>query len=262
MEHASASSESVLITGASSGIGYALAEEFGRRGYRLILAARNEAKLKKAEEKLKIKCAAGTRAFPIDLSEPGSAEKLFKAVESLGWGVDILINNAGYGMYGKFQELNPETEKKMIQLNISTLTELTRLFLPSMMKKKRGKILNVASTAAFQPGPLMSVYYATKAYVLHFSEGIREELGGTGVDVSVLCPGPTESEFQKRAMMAKIILLKLSMMTASEVARMAYKDLMRRKAVIIPGWKNRLAAWSVRIVPRIMVRKIVHWLQK
>lgn len=175
----------------------------------------------------------------------------------------MLVNNAGFATYGLFSETNRETELQMMQVNIVCLTHLTKLFLSDMLKQREGKILNIASTAAFQPGSLMAVYYATKAYVLSFSEAIANELQGTGVTVTALCPGPTESGFQKRADMEQSKLVSdQKIMDAETVAKIGYRGLMNNQTVVIPGLKNQLLAQSVRVTPRKMVTKIVRKMQE
>jgi short-subunit dehydrogenase len=199
-----------------------------------------------------------------DLSEENAAEKIFSETEKLGLDVDILVNNAGFGLYGEFTKTDLERETDMIRVNIIALTKLCKLYLPKMIKKRSGKILNLSSTAAFQPGPLMAVYYATKAYVLHFSEGISEELIGSGVSVTALCPGPTESGFQKEARMDKSmeVLSRENVMDTKTVAQIGYNALMNKKVVQIAGLKNAITANSVRLIPRSIVRKIVKRIQQ
>ena len=177
--------------------------------------------------------------------------------------VDILVNNAGFGTSGKFAQTDLHAELDMIGVNVAALTHLTKLFLGPMLERKRGRILNVASTAAFQPGPLMAVYYATKAYVLSFSEAIAEELTGTGVTVTALCPGPTATGFQQVANMGTEALLKLMRPVSSmEVARAGYRGMMRGKRIVIPGLKNKLGVQSLRVSPRAVAVKIVRALQE
>jgi hypothetical protein len=176
--------------------------------------------------------------------------------------VDVLVNNAGFGQYGFFAENDLGECLRQIQLNVTTLTHLTRLYLPAMIERKNGKILNVASTAAFQPGPLMAVYFATKAYVLHFSEALANELSGTGVTVTCLCPGPTATEFHKRARASGQRLLKFGAMDARTVAEDGYRALLADKPVVISGFKNWLTAQLVRVSPRRMVTAMVRKMQE
>lgn len=175
--------------------------------------------------------------------------------------MDVLVNNAGFGTYGAFAETDLGTELEMLQLNIATLTHLTKLFLEKMLAEGNGKILNVASTAAFQPGPLMAVYYASKAYVLSFSEALANELRGTGVSVTALCPGPTRTGFQRRAGMGASRLFDWGVMDAPTVATIGYRGLMRERPLIIPGLKNKLLGFSVRLAPRRLVPAVVRVLQ-
>lgn len=246
-----------LVTGASSGIGEEFAYRFAEEGYDVVLVARNLERLKEIAQLVETKYHRKAVPIGLDLALPESPEKLYQLVHELGLEIDILVNNAGYATFGPFQDTNLQAELAMIQLNITTLTHLTKRFLPRMIANNAGKVLNVASTAAFQPGPLMAVYYATKAFVLSFSEAIAEELTGTNVTVTVLCPGPTESGFQARAQMEDSKLFKGKIMTSRAVASVGFDGLMRGKRVVIPGVKNRVLAESVRFTPRRMVTKIV-----
>lgn len=247
-----------LITGASSGIGLELAKIFAQNNIHLVLVARNKTKMDELSEELHRTYNINCTVIASDLSLPGSAGEIYKACMSKNIHVNYLINNAGFGDYGFFHDSNVHKQLNMIQLNITTLTELTRLFLPPMIEKKFGKILNVASTAAFIPGPKMSVYFATKAYVLSFSEAIHEELKGTGVSVTALCPGPTESDFFNKASMNEAGMVKGKKMPGSkEVAEFGYKKLMADEAVAIHGFMNYITANIVRFTPRNIVRIIV-----
>jgi hypothetical protein len=197
-----------------------------------------------------------------DLSEPGAPAYVLDQTTRADIQVDVLVNNAGFGQYGMFAENDLEECLRQIQLNVTTLTHLTRLYLPAMIARKSGGILNVASTAAFQPGPLMAVYFATKAYVLHFSEALANELDGTGVSVTCLCPGPTATEFHKRANATGMRLLKFGSMDARTVAEDGYRGLVAGKPVVISGFKNWLVAQSVRFSPRRMVTAIARKTQE
>lgn len=250
----------VLISGPTSGIGFEMAKIFSEKGFNLILVGRNKERLEKISRELeneKCKC----EIVVADLSDSKIHKKIFEQTKNHE--VEILVNNAGFGLYGEFLETDLEKEIEMIQVNIVALTTLTKLFLPQMVQRKRGKILNVASTAAFQAGPLMAVYYATKTYVLHFSEAISEELIGSGVSVTALCPGPTESGFQKEANMDSSIevLQKRNLMDAKSVARIGYNALMKNKVIEVAGFRNKLTSELVRIIPRSMTRKIVKRIQ-
>lgn len=251
----------VLISGPTSGIGFEMAKIFSENGFNLILVGRNKEKLEKISKELeneKCKC----EIIVADLSDPKSSKKIFEQTKDHE--VEILVNNAGFGLYGEFLETDLEKEIEMIQVNIVALTTLTKLFLPQMIQRKRGKILNLASTAAFQAGPLMAVYYATKAYVLHFSEAISEELIGSGVSITALCPGPTESGFQREANMdsSMEVLQKRNLMDAKSVARIGYNALMKNKVIEVAGFRNKLTSELVRIMPRAMTRKIVKLIQR
>lgn len=251
-----------LITGPTAGIGYELAKIFAANGYDLVLVSRNKEKLHNIATDLKQRYGTHSFVFDQDLSNPHAPWELFREISGREIEIDVLVNNAGFGMYGKFADLALDRMIEMIQLNILSLTQLTKLILPGMLKRGRGKILNVSSTAAFQPGPLMAVYYATKSYVLSFSEAIANELSGTGVQVSVLCPGPTRTEFQKTSGMERIFLFELTMMSAEDVAKIAYRGLHAGKTLIIPGFVNWFFAMSAGWAPRKLVTAVVRFLQE
>ena len=244
---------SALITGGSSGIGFELARIFAEKGYDIIIVARNSEALKYKAIELS-HFGAKVKTFSIDLSKPDSANELFEKLKNEN--IEILVNNAGFGLFGEFAKSSLETDLEMMYLNMQSLTILTKLFLTQFLIKKRGKILNIASTAAFQPGPLMAVYYATKAYVLSFSEAVANEIEGTKVSLTVLCPGPTKSSFQKTAHMDKKVYDKA--MDVKKVAKAAYDGLMKRKVVVIPGIQNRISSFLVHLLPR----KILFWIVK
>lgn len=254
--------ETVLITGASAGIGYELARCFARGGDRLILVSRSESRLNQVAEELRKEYQADVHVYPADLSKPGEAAALFHRLMDAGLQVDVLVNNAGYGLNGPFVENDYIEESGMVQVNVTALMELCHLFGAQMVSRGRGKILNVASTAAFQPGPLMSNYYATKAYVLSFSEGLAEELRPRGVTVSVLCPGATRTDFFDRAGMHGVRLADgmVPVMKADRVARAGYRGLRKGRVIIIPGIVNKFTAQSVRFTPRWLVRKLAGYL--
>lgn len=253
--------ETALITGASSGLGYDFAKLMAKDNIDLILVARNKQKLEEDAIELK-KHGVEVDVIVSDLSKPGAPDTVYAHVQTLGKKVDILVNNAGVGMFGKFVENDLEQEMDMLYLNINSLTHLTKLFLKGMSERGHGKILNVASTAAFQPGPLMAVYYASKAYVLSFSEAIENELKGSGVTVSALCPGPTKTNFADRADLGKSKLFDKGAMDSQAVAKIGYEGFMKGKSVIIPGGQNRLMANSVRLIPRKLATHIVRNVQK
>lgn len=256
------SGKTALITGGSEGIGFALAGIFASRGCRLILVGRDPEKLAKAASWLKSRYGTDVRVLAEDLSLEGAALRVFDQVSRIKADVDFLVNNAGFALYGFFESADLEIELEMIRLNIAALTALTKYFLKDMRSRGAGKILNVASTAAFQPGPWMAVYYATKAYVLSFSQAISEELRGSGVSVTALCPGPVRTGFQERSGQKDIFLFKLlGLMSPEAVARAGFEGMMKGKAVVIPGWWNQALALFVRLGSRRLVARIVYWLQ-
>jgi uncharacterized protein len=253
-----ANRKTALITGASGGIGEALARTLAQHGYNLILVARTMSKLEALGAELIAKNGVEAVSIASDLSAFDASEKLIADLETRGLNVDVLVNNAGFGEYGEFATGDPIKQQQMISLNILTLTMLTRHVLPKMLERKFGRVMNVASTAAFMPGPLMSVYYASKAYVLSFSEALSEELLGSGVTVTALCPGPTESDFQARAAMEDSKLFKgKTLMTSREVAEQGVAALERGQRVIIPGLMNQIQAQASRFLPRAIVPGIV-----
>lgn len=255
-------SKTVLITGASSGIGYEFTRLFSREGYNLVLVARNQVRLREIADDLSDRHGVQATVIAADLSVPGSPAEVFEQVQKEGIVVDSLMNNAGFATYGLFAELDIDKELEMMQVNMVALTQLTRLFLPGMLKRHAGRIMNVASTAAFQPGPLMAVYYASKAYVLSFSEALAEELRGSGVTVTALCPGPTRSGFQKRAKMEDSRLVQGRLMDAAAVAQSGYQAMLKGETIVIPGLQNRIMAEAVRFVPRNVVTRIVRKAQE
>jgi uncharacterized protein len=248
-----------LITGASGGIGYELAKLFARDHHNLVLVARSADKLAQVATELQPH-GVTVKTVALDLATPLAPKFLFDRLQSENTPVDILINNAAFGAYGEFAQMPEEEILGQIQLNIAALTELTRLFLPSMIQRRNGRIMNVASTAAFQPGPLMAVYYASKAYVLSFSEAIANELRGSGVTMTCFCPGATHTGFAKRAGTENSRLFKqLGAMSAERVARDGYRALMQGRIVAISGAHNWLLAQSVPFAPRKMVTAISRW---
>jgi len=251
-----------LITGASSGIGLELARIFAREGHNLVLVARSADKLRQLASELEKAHSTRSLILAVDLSEPGAAAYVSDQTTRAGIQVDVLVNNAGFGQYGLFADNDLEECLRQIQLNVTTLTHLTRLYLPDMIERGSGKILNVASTAAFQPGPLMAVYYATKVYVLHFSEALANELKDNGVTVTCLCPGVTTTGFHQRANMMNSRLLQVGSMDARTVAEDGYRALMAGKPVVVSGFKNWLVAQSVRFAPRKVVTAVARKLQE
>ncbi len=247
--------ETALITGASSGIGRDLARLMAA-DFDLILVARGRDQLGELRKELESQHSTRVHVMPADLSRAEAPDGLFAEITRRGLQVDILINNAGFGVYGRFSATKSPDELRMIQLNITTLTHLTKLALPGMLERKHGRILNVASTAGFQPGPLMAVYYATKAYVISFSEAIANELKGSGVSVTCLCPGPTATEFASHAKVDKSQLFKRVAMSSLIVARAGLEGMLRGKTLVIPGARNKVVAQSARFAPRKLVTAI------
>ena len=246
-----------LITGASGGIGYELAKLFARDHYDLVLVARSGPKLAQFADELRSQHGINVKTIASDLTLPNAPQALYEDVRRGGIHIDVLVNNAGYGLMGNFAELPLMDDIGMIQLNVTALTVLTKLFLQPMLERRSGRILNVASTAGFQAGPLMAVYYATKSYVILFSEGIASELEGTGVTVTCLCPGATETGFASRAGNDKTVLFKkVKPMNAVTVAGDGYRGMLAGKTLVISGFRNWLVAESVRFAPRKLVTSI------
>jgi short-subunit dehydrogenase len=256
------SPKTALITGASSGIGLELAHLFARDGYRLVLLARNRNTLRQIGDDLQARYSVTVRIAPKDLAHPATPSELYQELQEAGVILDVLVNNAGFGLSGAFQATDWTLEAEMMQVNMVAATHLTKLFLPQI-RAREGKIMNVASTAAFQPGPFMSVYYASKAYVLSFSEALAEELEGSGVTVTCLCPGPVKTNFQRRAYLQGTAMVNSPLLVdVREVARLGYEGMMRGKRLVIPGWKNRAGVELLRISPRAVVTKVVRRLQE
>ena len=240
-----------LITGASAGLGVEFARQLAKRGHRLVLAARRKERLDDLAKEL-----GNARAVAIDLSKSNAAARLMADIEANGETVELLVNNAGFGLIGRFAELEAKRERQMIDLNVGTLTDLCRAVAPAMVKRKSGGILNVASTAAFQPGPKMAVYFATKAFVLSLSEALHEELKPHGVHVTCLCPGPTRTEFGEVAGFGGNGLFDRVAMNSPEVVAAGLAGLDKNKAVVVPGWTNKFTSAGTRFVPRSVTRKI------
>jgi short-subunit dehydrogenase len=248
--------QTALITGASSGIGLELARRFAQAGCNLILVARSEQALHDLASELSSQHQVLVDVIVQDLAQPSAADDIYKQVQQLGRSVDILVNNAGFGLWGRFDTTPIDKELNMLQVNIVALTHLTKLFLPGMVHRRRGKVLNVASTAAFQPGPMMAAYFASKAYVLSFTEALANEMEGTGVSVSCLCPGPTHTGFEKTASPYKIKLFEKAM-SVTATADLAFRGLMDGKSLIITGAMNRFLAMLPRFFPRRQIVKVV-----
>jgi short-subunit dehydrogenase len=249
-----------LITGASSGIGADLARVFARSGWDLILTARNEDALNEIATALRGATGRAITVVTADLSLDGAANVIFTRVAELRLQVDALVNNAGFASHGCFWDIPASTDIGELHVNIVALTHLSKLFLPPMIARRNGYVLNVASTAAYQPGPLMAVYYATKAYVLSLSEALSTELEGTGVSCTALCPGTTATGFQERAGMSNTRLLRLKTGNSERVARAGYAGMVRRRRVVIPGFGNAAGAFAVRFGPPKLVGRIIRYL--
>lgn len=240
-----------LVTGASAGLGVEFARQLSKRGYSLVLAARRRERLDALADEL-----GHARSVAIDLSKKDAAAKLMADLAGHGEAPDLLVNNAGFGLIGRFAELDAKRERQMIDLNVGTLTDLCRAVSPGMIARGSGGIINVASTAAFQPGPNMAVYFATKAFVLSLTEALHEELKPHGINVSCLCPGPTRTEFGEVAGFGGNGLFEKVAMNAFEVVKVGIEGLEKNKAVVIPGLVNKVGAASGRFAPRSVVRKI------
>jgi short-subunit dehydrogenase len=255
-------SPTALITGASGGIGYELAKLFARDGSNLVLVARSGDKLAQLAAELEKAYKIRATVISADLSHINGPDLVFAATQEAGIEVDVLVNNAGFGQFGFYIETDMQEELRQIQLNIASLTHLTKLYIRPMVERRRGRILNVASTAAFQPGPLMAVYYATKAYVLSFSSALSNEMHGTGVTVTCLCPGPTTTEFHKRAAMDSSKIMRAPFMDAKSVAEIGYRAMLKGKPVAIAGRMNWLVAQSTRFAPRSWTAAVARKIQE
>ncbi len=250
------SNETVLVTGASSGIGWELAKCFAADGSRLVLTARNAEALESLAAELRRTHQVEVFVLNADLSHPETPERIFKDLQGRGIAVDVLVNNAGFGAWGRFAELPLPRQLEMLQVNITALTQLTGLFLPGMAQRQRGGILNVASVAGFLPGPGMAVYYATKACVLSFTEALAEELSGTNVTVTALCPGPTTTNFGKVARINKAERkIRMARMSAEAVAVHGHRAFRKKRVLAVPGLQNHLLIFLTRLAPRSIIRK-------
>jgi short-subunit dehydrogenase len=250
-----------LITGASSGIGRELAHLFAGRGHDLVLVARGDEQLQRVGDECRGRGVQVT-TLSRDLGDPRSAPDIVAELEARSITVDVLVNNAGFATFGLFAEIDADRDIEMIRVNVVALTHLTKLLLPGMLTRRRGRILNVASTAAFQPGPLMAVYYATKAYVLSLSVALANETKGTGVTVTALCPGPTRTGFQRRAAMEDSRLVAGTIMDARTVARAGYEGMLKGRAVVVPGLRNQIGAFATRLAPRSMAASVARRMQE
>ena len=252
-----------LVTGGSGGIGLELAKVLARNGHDLVLVARNRDTLEAAAGQLEGKFDVKAHVFAADLTRPDAPQAIFDFLLNENIPIEVLVNNAGIGVGGEFADTKLTRELEMIQVNIAALTHLTKLFLPPMIKRKSGRVLNVASTAAFQPGPLMAVYYATKAYVLSFSGALSEELRNSGVTVTALCPGPTHTDFADAAEMTNSRLFNtFGVAEAADVAEYGFEAMMHGKRLAIPGFKNKILAQANRIAPRSLSARIARMAQE
>jgi short-subunit dehydrogenase len=246
-----------LITGASSGLGLEFAKIHAAKGGSLVLIARSGDKLNRLKAELESQFGISVHVIEMDLSKPNAAKEVFTETQNKGIQIDYLINNAGIGTFGFFNDSDWEKEEQLLSLNILTLSHLTKLYLPKMVEQKMGFILNVASTAAFQPGPLMSTYFASKAYVLHFSEALHNEVKSSGIKVSALCPPATATSFFSAAEMGESALVKgKKLPTAMEVATYGYKSMLIGKSVAVFGLGNRILVSLIGFTPRSLVLKI------
>lgn len=254
-----------LVTGASGGIGRALATQIAavRTDQTLVLVARRADELARVADDLRARHGARVETIAADLSLTASPDEVLAAVAARGLAIETLVNNAGFAGFGPFAETDLGHELGMIQVNIAALTHLTKGVLPGMLERRRGRILNLASTAAFLPGPLMAVYYASKAYVLSFSEALAEELRGTGVTVTALCPGPTATGFQERAAMEESKLIaNRQLMDAAEVARIGYAAMVAGQRLVVPGRRNALLVQVPRLLPRAILPRLIRRAQE
>lgn len=251
------------MTGGSSGIGRQLAGLFAADGHELVLVARGEERLRQVAAELEARHAAPVHVVPADLALPDAAERIGASVERLGLMIDHLVNNAGFSVYGPFVESDPEAQRTLIAVNVTALTALSRRFLPAMIARGAGRVLNVASTAAFQPGPRMAVYYASKAFVLSFSMALSVEMRGTGVTVTALCPGPAPTGFAERAGVERTRLFRTKWFSTDPrvVARAGYVGMREGKAIVVPGAIHKVHDVAVRLVPRLFAARLAGRIQ-
>ncbi|HYU52808.1 MAG TPA: SDR family oxidoreductase [Gemmatimonadaceae bacterium] len=255
--------QTALVTGGSGGIGLELAKVLAKNGFDLVLVARKRDSLEAGAGQIEGKYDVKAHVFAADLRRREAPEAISNFLSNENVPIEVLVNNAGFGLGGEFAETEVRRELEMIQVNIAALTHLTKLFLPAMIRRRSGRILNVASTAAFQPGPLMAVYYATKAYVLSFSEALAEELRHSGVTVTALCPGPTRTDFAETAQTTNSRLFTIfGVADAADVAEYGYAAMMHGRRVAIPGIRNKLVAQANRFAPRSVTAKIARLAQE
>ncbi len=255
--------ESALITGASRGIGRELAKQFARHGFNLVLVARDGKRLGEVARELKANFQIEISTIVADLSTPEAPQAIFKQIENEQLHIDILVNNAGIVSYGKFADTDMDHELQMMQVNMAGLTHLTKLFLQPMLARKRGSIVNVSSLGGYQPGgPLWAVYTATKSFVQSFSKALRVELRGTGVSVTIVCPGATDTSFKDTNQLERAKLYRFFDMSPARVASSAYRGIMRKQSVVIPGLANKILAIAGEFPPRRIALEVNGWLMK
>ncbi len=254
--------QTALVTGASAGIGRELARLAAIDGHDLVLVARRRERLEELASELVAAHGVAVTVIAADLSDRGAPADIADRLRAAGTPVDVLINNAGFGSCGRFSEADLEREMAMLDLNVRAVMQLTHLFLPEMLVRKRGRILNLASVAGFVPGPYMATYYASKAFVLSFTEALASELRGTGVTATASCPGPTHTEFGVVARSVDTNLFRRGAADAAPVARHAYRAMMEGKVVAIPGFMNKLSAQATRLAPRALLRGVVAYLNR
>lgn len=253
--------ETVLITGASSGLGRELAICFAAEGCALVLTARRADKLNELADRLRGDHSVRADVLPADLSDPSAAAQLCEQLSERGLAIDVLVNNAGFGLLGRFTDLPLEKQLAMVRLNVTALTELSGRLLPAMIQRGRGGLLNVASTAAYQPGPGMAVYYATKAYVQSLSDALHFELRSTPLAITSLSPGPVDTEFGQRSGMDRLNLFTKNAMSARSVARIGHRAFRQRRRTVTPGLMNRIGTFAARALPRSAVLHVVNRMQ-
>lgn len=242
-----------LVTGASSGLGVHFAEELAGRGADVVLVARRRERLEAVAGDLSARFGIGVRPVAMDLEDPAAADELYRQLQEQGVAVDILVNNAGFGAYGAFLDVPWEKTRSMIRIDVLALVALTRRFLPDMVARGYGRVLHVASIAAYQPSPLYAAYGGAKAFVLSFGEALDHELAGTGVTSTVVSPGVTRTEFLEVAGQSPTLFQRLTMMDAKDVAARGIRAMLRGRRSLVTGWINSLLTWSVRLFPRRMV---------
>jgi short-subunit dehydrogenase len=258
-------SQYALITGATSGIGKEFAQLLAQDGINLVIIARNENRLEEVRRDLENEYSINVFTISRDLADPAAPVRVFKILEREGIVLNILVNNAGFNVYGLFEETDLEEELKMIRLHIVAVTEMTKLFLRQRSRQVVNEILNVSSIAGMVPGPLVSVHFATRAYILNFSLALSNEYKGSDVHVTCLCPGPTKSKFFDRAKMSNVRLASgkpIKLMNAKEVAATGYNALKKRKVIVVPGYRNKILAFMASIAPRTMATRITRWLME